>query len=336
MAADHDPAGSSLADLTIPVPRAEAAVELAALIAELVESRRQLRAVLDNMPAMIGYWDRDLRNRLANEAYVEWFGWTPEQMLGRHISEVLGPELYAMNRPYMDAALAGEVQHFDRTIVDASGATRYSQAAYVPDVDESGTVRGFFVLVADVTARVVAEKELAEAKDQLERLAMTDALTGLANRHALETAASHALSLLARAEPGTRLVGLVLLDLDGFKPVNDTYGHAAGDEVLRELGCRLSAEVRAPDLVARLGGDELVVLAHDLHDEADAARLADRLVRRVAEPIALSVGTTVQVTASAGIAVAGADLDLPSVAELIREADSQMYEAKSAGGDRYC
>jgi diguanylate cyclase (GGDEF)-like protein/PAS domain S-box-containing protein len=321
--------------VTVPSPRAEASVELGTLLAELVESRRQLRAVIDSMPAMIGYWDRGLLNRLANEAYVEWFGWTPEQMLGHHISEVLGDELFAKNKPYMDAALRGEEQHFDRTIVDASGRTRYSQAAYIPDTDDEGQVHGFFVLVADVTARVTAEKELAAAKEELERLALTDVLTGLANRHSLELSLQHALAVLERTPPGTRLVALLLLDLDGFKPVNDTYGHAAGDEVLQELGRRLSHEVRAPDLVARIGGDELVVLGLDVRDHAAAEHLAERLVARVAEPVRLSTGPSVRVTASVGLAVAGESPAVPTVAELMRQADTQMYEAKNAGGNTY-
>ena len=73
---------------------------------------------------MVGYWDRDLRNVIANDAYVEFFGLTPEEIRGRHLSEVLGPDLYALNRPYLERALAGEPQLFDREIVDPSGARR--------------------------------------------------------------------------------------------------------------------------------------------------------------------------------------------------------------------
>ena len=303
---------------------------------ELVESRRQLRAVIDNLPAMIGCWDRDLRNVLANQAYVEWFGWTPEQMRGHHISEVLGEDLYRLNKPYMDAALAGQPQHFDRTIVDASGATRYSQASYIPDQDAAGEVHGFFVLVADVTARVKAEQELAAAKEQLERLALTDALTGLSNRRQLQLSLEQALAALDRAAPGTRFLAVLLVDLDGFKPVNDTYGHAAGDEVLTQIAHRVRDVVRVPDLVARIGGDELVVVGHDLDDPAGAAHLASRVLEEVARPVEISAGTRVQLTASVGVALAGQARPLPSAAELLLEADHKMYEAKGGGGGRFC
>ena len=108
-------------------------------------------AILDALPAMVGYWDAGLLNRFANRAYVEFFGLTPEQIRGRHASEVLGPELYALNRPHIERALAGEPQLFERTLSDQSGAPRHTQESYIPDVVD-GEVRGVVVLVTDITA----------------------------------------------------------------------------------------------------------------------------------------------------------------------------------------
>jgi PAS domain S-box-containing protein len=122
-----------------------------------------LRRLVNHLPAMVAFWDAAACNVVANGAYLEWFGWTPERLRGRHISELLGPELYAMNLPYITAALAGEEQLFDRTLVDTFGRTRHTQAHYVPEFVE-GEVSGFFVLVADVTARVEAQRELAEVQ----------------------------------------------------------------------------------------------------------------------------------------------------------------------------
>lgn len=121
-------------------------------------SYARLQALLDKLPAMVGYWDTQQRNRFGNQAYVEWFGFTPEQMLGRHIREILGERIYALNLPYIEAALRGEPQHFEREIVDTQGVTRHSQADYIPD-EEDGVVQGFFVLVSDVTPH----KRLAES-----------------------------------------------------------------------------------------------------------------------------------------------------------------------------
>ena len=295
---------------------------------------RLLRAAVDGVPAMIGYWDRDLRNVLANQAYLEWFGLAPAQISRMHIRELLGAELFALNEPYMRAALAGEAQHFDRTIVDASGATRYSQAAYVPDVDENGEVAGFFVLVSDVTARTEAEMALVPLRAELERLATTDPLTGLANRRELDRRAEQALAAAPDAE-GQRVVGLLLLDLDGFKPVNDTLGHLAGDELLVVVSRRLAGVVRKDDVVARVGGDEFVVLMPDLGSASEAADLADRVVHLLDDPVSLPAFSPepVRVTASVGVSVASAGAGA-SLRSLLREADRRLYSAKRQGGNR--
>ena len=127
------------------------------------DDARLLRTLFDQLPALIAYWDRDARNVVANAAYVEWFGFRPEEMVGLHISEVLGAEVYAKNLPYIEAALAGEEQLFDRTLIDQAGRVRHTQASYVPNVVD-GDVQGFFVLVTDVTPRVEAQRDMDEAQ----------------------------------------------------------------------------------------------------------------------------------------------------------------------------
>lgn len=129
-------------------------------------ARPDIRAVLNALPAMVGYWDRGLRNRMANDAYVEYFGRRPEEMLGMHISELLGPELFELNRPYMERALAGEPQHFERAIPTPSGEIRYTQASYIPDAEDA-KVHGFFVLVTDITDRRRAEQEVERSRARL-------------------------------------------------------------------------------------------------------------------------------------------------------------------------
>ena len=129
------------------------------------EEERMLRVLLDGLPALIGYWDRDLRNVVANAAYVEWFGVHPEEMRGRHLREIVGEKVYAQNEPHIRRALDGDgQQQFVRTLVDAEGRTRHSQVTYTPDVAQ-GEVVGLFVMVTDVTERVEAERQLAEAQE---------------------------------------------------------------------------------------------------------------------------------------------------------------------------
>jgi diguanylate cyclase (GGDEF)-like protein/PAS domain S-box-containing protein len=130
----------------------------------------QIRAVLNGIPAMVGYWDKDLRNCLANDAYGEWFRVDPRKMYGGHIRDLLGEELFAANREYITRVLDGEPQLFDRTLVDSSGKTRYTQASYVPDLQD-GVVQGFFVLVTDITERVLAEQRQQRDMDRYRALA---------------------------------------------------------------------------------------------------------------------------------------------------------------------
>jgi PAS domain S-box-containing protein len=121
-----------------------------------------LLSALDHLPAMIAYWDEDCLNRIANAAYVEWFGMSPAEIYGTHIRDLLGPEIYRMNLPYIRGALAGEAQLFNRTLVDTHGRTRYTQASYIPHT-LGERVAGFFVLVTDISERVRAEDALAES-----------------------------------------------------------------------------------------------------------------------------------------------------------------------------
>lgn len=139
-------------------------------VAPLPELPPQVQSVLNGIPGMVGYWDRELRNCLSNDAYGEWFTVDTQQMRGLHIREVLGEDLYAANLEYITNVLAGEPQLFERTLVDAAGKTRYAQASYVPDLRD-GLVHGFFVLVTDITERVLAERRQQRDMDRYRALA---------------------------------------------------------------------------------------------------------------------------------------------------------------------
>jgi PAS domain S-box-containing protein len=125
----------------------------------LSEHQRLLQTMLDGVPGLVGYWDRDGLNRFANQAYREWFGVTPEELQGRHIRDLLGPSLYASNREYIEGALRGERQCFIRDIPmpGQADAFRISETHYLPDIDDGG-VQGFLVVVLDVTQVKKAER----------------------------------------------------------------------------------------------------------------------------------------------------------------------------------
>lgn len=160
------------------------------------------------------------------------------------------------------------------------------------------------------------------AMAQARRIGETDPLTGLANRRRFDTALA---ALLDAAPRGGCAV--LMIDLDGFKAVNDEYGHAAGDEVLRVVARRIAAAVRGDDLAIRLGGDEFAVLAPATADAAAARAIADRITASIAEPIAAGAAVH-HVEASIGIALSGGE----GSATLVEAADAALYAAKRAGG----
>ncbi|HET7864102.1 MAG TPA: PAS domain-containing sensor histidine kinase [Burkholderiaceae bacterium] len=114
------------------------------------DANYHMRLLVDRVPSMLAYWDRDLRCRFANRAYEKWFGVDPDRLIGTSIRDLLGPQLFAMNEPYMRAALAGEAQEFERIVPGPGGVKRHSLAQYIPDIVD-GVVRGFLVQVTEVT-----------------------------------------------------------------------------------------------------------------------------------------------------------------------------------------
>ncbi len=167
-----------------------------------------------------------------------------------------------------------------------------------------------------------------QAEDQARHDAMHDPLTGLPNRVLFSDRLTQA---LARSERDRSPLAVLLLDIDRFKLINDSLGHLAGDELIREVAPRLSGAVRASDTVARLGGDEFAVLCEDLEDEREAQEMAERLGACFLRPFALG-GEQQFATASIGLVVASRHVDAD---ELLRDADAAMYRAKEAGRGRY-
>jgi len=288
-----------------------------------------LRRVLDTLPAMVAYWDTDQRCRFANQDYERWFGVKPEWLLGRRLEELLGP-IYALNLPYIEGALRGEPQLFEREIPDPKGGPpRHSQAHYVPDIVD-GVVRGFSVLVADITARKRTEDALRRATGRLELLAKHDALTGLPNRTVLADRLERAIALNTRYGLSC---AVLFVDLDGFKSVNDTYGHAAGDAVLRLVAIRLQKAVRQSDTVSRLGGDEFIVLLSRLNDHAGAEETARHILAALTQEAFKLGEAQVELTCSIGVATFpehGTTAD-----QLAASADAAMYRAKRSGKNRF-
>jgi diguanylate cyclase (GGDEF)-like protein len=204
--------------------------------------------------------------------------------------------------------------------VDSPGGRRWFAVRLTPLRGGRG---GSVVLHSDVTERKRSEAEL-------ELKATHDTLTGLLNRFALEEEVARALQ---QARVREAPLAALFIDLDGFKPVNDTYGHGVGDDVLRAVAQRITGAVRTSDRVARLGGDEFVVLVGPLNDPADAERTAARILRSFESPVEIGPHR-IAIGASIGVAVVDSPLGIEPGA-LIELADQAMYRSKERGGRTY-
>ena len=217
-----------------------------------------------------------------------------------------------VNTPGISPSLEARVAHAD-------GGWRHMEVV-TTNLLNNPAVSGIVINARDITERV-------EVAAQLEEKAFHDELTGLPNRSLLLERLADALH---RASRHDRMVGVLFLDLDRFKVVNDSLGHSVGDELLSETARRLEQTIRPDDTVARLGGDEFVVVIGNMIRTTDALVAAERVRSAVAQPVTLGNESTV-VTTSVGIAIAFGD---ESPAELLQDADTAMYRAKEGGRDR--
>ena len=178
-----------------------------------------------------------------------------------------------------------------------------------------------------------ANTELTRANHELHQRAFTDALTGLPNRVLFEDRLRHALLRMGRANllKVEERIAVLFVDLDGFKPINDSFGHAAGDHILRATADRLVRLVKESDTVARVGGDEFLILLEGVRDDAECAQAANKVLRALSEPFSI-MGKQLQIACSIGI-VLHPDQGEPD--KLVSNADAAMYAAKRAGGGNY-
>jgi diguanylate cyclase (GGDEF)-like protein len=184
----------------------------------------------------------------------------------------------------------------------------------------------------EANIEIVRREELQELQKELEHQATHDALTDLPNRALLMDRLEHTIERRIR---GRGMIAVLFIDLDGFKDVNDAFGHGGGDELLAQAAGRLKGCVRTADTVSRIGGDEFVVVLEGIEEDADeqVGEVADRIMESLSAPFALRRGEA-SVRASIGVAVLDGNAEREAE-ELVREADQAMYRAKGEGGARY-
>jgi len=292
----------------------------------------QLRAVLDGSRDPILAYDADLRCRYLNPAAEALRGCTAADTLGRTDREAgESAEWVAVWEPVLRAVLEGGGPHLVEVPRESGGELHWYQASLTPDVDPHGAVVGVQASLREIT-------DMKRAGQALAHQATHCALTGLANRYLLLDRAERALARLER-RPAT--VVLLFIDLDGFKPVNDTYGHAVGDLLLVEAARRLQLVARRTDTAARLGGDEFVLLCESTDGEDYARPIAERVVQALSAPYTLSrpggreLGGPVQVSVTASVGIALTTDPAMTSERLLGLADAAMYLAKDVGGGAY-
>lgn len=286
----------------------------------LVESQAQLRTITDNMPAVIARIDMYERYTYINRFVEQVSGESPADIIGKSVREVRGNALYDRLKPYLDRAYDGETVLFEYEAA-YRGRSLHFQVHYVPDRDAEGKVRGLYALTTEITHIKNVERELL-------RLAHQDALTGLANRRYFNERVA---GILKRARQREVPVLLALVDIDNFKAINDTYGHAIGDVVLAEMGRCLQRLVREGEVVARIGGDEFVVFSDDIGNVRQAKAFIQSLWERL--HMTVDAGDAqVRVKMSIGAALCKNEIAGDAVMKL---ADEALYMAKDAGRDTY-
>ncbi|MBI4995750.1 MAG: diguanylate cyclase [Rhodocyclales bacterium] len=286
----------------------------------LWESEARYRQFVDDSPLGV-LIVQDGIIKFTNAALGALAGYKPEELLGKPFLPFLVDEDRQRAAEVHARRMRGEPvpPSYEYRIITRSGEVRHWRLA-TRTIDWHGPAS--HSVVTDVT-------EIKRAEEKLERSAHFDALTGIPNRVLLADRLRQGLVQTSRSG---RLMAICYLDLDGFKPINDTWGHEAGDRLLVEMAGRLQFCLRGGDTVARLGGDEFVLLLLDLERIEECEVALQRVLDAIAHPVVVG-GQLVSVSASIGVSVYPFDSEDPDV--LLRQADQAMYLAKESGRNRY-
>lgn len=306
-------------------------------------SEARLQAFMNHSPSLMFIKDLEGRYLHVNESFTRAFGVKREDVIFRTDSEIFSLELAVQFRANDARALAARAGiEIEETARYSDGLLHTSIVHKFPIFDGNGRVTALGAIATDITERkrleealrqknvelgtaIQAEIALRQHQEYLRLVATHDALTGVPNRTLLHQRAEHA---IAGSRRSGRLLALLFIDLDRFKVINDSLGHAAGDEVLREAATRLSGCLREVDTIARHGGDEFVVLLEQVEGPEEVVGVAVRMQEVLAESLLIE-GQEVGVTISIGVALYPHDGEAVQI--LIRRADLAMYKAKELG-----
>ncbi len=293
---------------------------------EILETERaQLHTLVNTIPDLVWLKDGDGRYLACNPEFERFFGATASAIVGRTDYDFVPRDLADSFREHDRAVMeAGEPIRKEELVTYASDGRRVLlETTKVPMRTPDGRVVGVLGISHDISERKAHQQ-------QLERIAHYDVLTGLPNRVLLADRMKQA---FARTQRSGRMMAVAYFDLDGFKAVNDRFGHDAGDRLLRALSEHLSHALRETDTLARLGGDEFVAILLDLPDVESSAPLVSRLLAAASE-VCVDEGSLLRLSASMGVTFYPQSEPIDAD-QLLRQADHAMYQAKLAGKNRY-
>ncbi|MEW9583431.1 EAL domain-containing protein [Paraburkholderia sp. DGU8] len=291
--------------------------------AELVTREQQSRTMIENSPDTIARYDRDLRRTYANPAFCASAGRSLSELLGKQPSEVPGGANALMYQKKIGETIAsGKSGQFELRWLSKDGQEQCSHIRLTPEIDRSGEVNSVLAIGRDLSDRMVFEATIWKQ-------ANFDALTHLPNRQMFHDRLDKEARL---SHLSGRPMGLMLIDLDRFKEVNDSLGHDTGDILLIEAARRIKSCVRETDTVARLGGDEFTVILPEMDDTESIEQIAKTIIDTLAQPFRLGPDEAF-ISASIGITLYPQDARELDV--LFKNADQAMYAAKSAGRNRW-
>lgn len=314
---------------------------------------QELRLVIDNLPSMIAYVDSSKKYCIINRAYHDYFGANEDEVIGKHASEVLGDKFYNIVEKYIDIALSGKKAAWETHYTHSDNKERILSVKLVPYVDSKKINNGYLVVVEDITEQKQLQHQLETLNHSLEdkvkkrtrqlekeltmrkvlekvlrKIADHDPLTKLLNRRSFLTRVNYEIS---RSNRYKNDLSYMIVDIDNFKRINDTYGHLTGDAVLKAFSKKISGILRDSDFIGRIGGEEFAIALPDTSMNS-AKKMAERIRKEIAEHTIQYKNKSINFTVSIGISKLM--LDEKSIAEAFSRADSALYQAKNSGRDK--
>ncbi|WP_445003149.1 diguanylate cyclase domain-containing protein [Halomonas mongoliensis] len=294
--------------------------------AELRLSEYKFRTLVEDAYAVIYTLNLEGEFQFLSSNLFTLLGYAPEELSGLHFASIVHPDDMAHCKAFMEKVYASNTRqgNLEYRVRHRDGQWHWHVTNASPLHDADGQLIGMIGNAHDVTERKTRETRMSHQ-------ATYDELTGLLNRAAFFERLGQLLDVApTESQPS---VGLMFIDLDHFKQINDTHGHAAGDRVLQVIAARLQSALRASDLCGRLGGDEFIGLLVGVSDADTATRIAAQLLERLVEPITLG---DLSLMPSCSIGIALSSRHGSEVAELVRRADEAMYRIKQSGRNGVC